>query len=66
MAQKHNKHFIQKAIKHPGALTAKAKAAHESIPAFARSHDKGGSQTAKQSRFYLSVLRPAAKRRKAS
>jgi hypothetical protein len=43
--------FIQKAIKRPGALKKKAKKAGESTSAFARSHDKGNSRTAKQSRF---------------
>lgn len=56
--------FIQQAIKRPGALTRKAKAAGQSIFAFARSHAKGKTRTAYQSRFYLHVLRPLAKRRK--
>lgn len=56
-------HFIQKAIKHPGALTAKAKAAGMSIDAFARKHQHDGDETGRQARFYLQVLKPASKRR---
>ena len=54
------KNFIKNAIKHPGALTRKAKKAGMSNSAFAHSHDKGGSQTAKQSRFaeFLNKVRP--------
>lgn len=37
-------------INHPGALRAKAKAAGESTAEFAKSHDKGDSATARQSR----------------
>ena len=43
--------WIAGAIKHPGALKAKAKKAGQSTMAFARSHDKGNSQTARQSRL---------------
>lgn len=46
-----SKNWIQKAIKHPGALKRKAKKSGESTSAFARSHDKGNSKTAKQSRL---------------
>ena len=48
---------IKKAIKRPGALTAKAKAAGESVSEFAPEHAKGDSLTAAQSRFYLNVLK---------
>ncbi|GAH82800.1 unnamed protein product, partial [marine sediment metagenome] len=44
--------------------TRKAKAAGQSIFAFAKSHAKGKTRTAYQSRFYLHVLRPLTKRRK--
>ena len=55
--------FIAGAIKHPGALTRKAKKAGESPLAFAKSHDSGNSQTAKQSRFaqFLNKVRPKGK-----
>lgn len=45
------KNFMKAAVKHPGALTRKAKKAGMSTPAFARKHDTGGSTTAKQSRL---------------
>jgi len=59
MAIDAGKHFIQKAIKRPGALKKKAKAAGKSTMAFAHAHDKGDSRTSKQSRFAetLSKLR---------
>ncbi len=49
--------FIKGAIKRPGALTAKAKAAGMSIDAFARAHQHDGNLTGSQSRFYLQVLK---------
>ena len=51
------KNFIKGAIKRPGALTAKAKAAGMSIDAFARAHQHDGDLTGQQSRFYLKVLK---------
>jgi len=48
--------FIQGAIKRPGALTAKAKAAGMTIDAFARAHAKDTGVTGDESRFYLNVL----------
>lgn len=45
------KNFIQGAIKRPGALKKKAKKSGMSTSAFAKSHDKGNTRTAKQSRF---------------
>jgi hypothetical protein len=38
-------------VKRPGALTAKAHAAGESVQEFAHHHDQGSSLTAEQSRF---------------
>lgn len=49
--------FINKAIKHPGALTRKAKAAGMSVLSYARKHMHEGDQTGDQSRFYLNVLK---------
>lgn len=49
--------FIQKAIKRPGALTAKAKAAGMSILAYAQKHMHDSGQAGDESRFYLHVLR---------
>jgi hypothetical protein len=43
-------------ITKPGALKKKAKAADESTKEFARSHDKGKSTTAKQSRAALGLM----------
>lgn len=57
-----SKNFIQKAIKHPGALKKKAKKAGMSTDAFAKSHDKGNSQTAKQSRFAETLAKLRSKK----
>lgn len=54
-------HFIQKAIKRPGALTAKAKAAGQSIEEFARAHQHDSGQTGDEARFYINVLRKVNK-----
>jgi hypothetical protein len=62
-----SKNFIQGAIKRPGALTAKAKAAGQSVLEFARAHEHDSGQTGDQARFYLNALRPInLKRKKAS
>lgn len=45
------KKWITDAIKHPGALTRKAKKVGMLTMAYARKHDKGNSTTAKQSRL---------------
>ena len=50
---------INKAIKRPGALTKKAKAAGMSIVAFATKHQHDGTLTGQQSRFFLQVLHKA-------
>lgn len=50
------------AIKHPGALTAKAKAAGMSIQAFAEAHKAGADkETRDQANYYLNVLKKAKK-----
>lgn len=49
-------HWISQAIKRPGALTRKAKAAGMTIDAFARAHAKDTGVTGDESRFYLNVL----------
>jgi hypothetical protein len=51
------KKFIQKAIKRPGALTRKARAAGMSVLEFARKHAHDSGLTGDQARFYLHVLR---------
>ena len=43
-------------IERPGALTAKAKAAHMSVSEFAQRHRHDTDLTGRQSRFYLNVL----------
>lgn len=48
-----DKHFIQHAIKRPGALTRKAKASGESPMQFARQHAHAPGKTGAQSRFAL-------------
>lgn len=55
--------FIAGAIKRPGALTAKAKAAGMSIRAFAEAHKNDPGVTGDECRFYLNVLRPASAKR---
>lgn len=60
MAQR--KHWIQKAIRHPGSLTAAAKRAHESIDHFAKSHLGAKGAVGRRARFYEDVLKPAAEK----
>ena len=59
------KHFIQGAIKHPGALTKKAHGAGESPMAFASAHKHDSGKTGQQARFAL-VLRGLHKAHKNS
>lgn len=47
--------FIQGAIKHPGALTRKAKKAGMSPMAYARAHQHDKGQTGRQARFALTL-----------
>jgi hypothetical protein len=49
------KKFIKAAIKHPGALTKKAKAAGQSPMAFARAHKADKGQTGRQARFAITL-----------
>lgn len=56
------KNFIKKAIKHPGALTRKAKAAGESPMAYAHQHEHDKGTTGKQARLAV-TLRKLAKRK---
>lgn len=57
-----SKNFIAGAIKRPGALTAKAKAAGMSIRAFAEAHQHDKGVTGAECRFYLNVLAKASKK----
>lgn len=52
--------FIKGAIKRPGALTAKARAAGMSVDAFARKHQHDKGVTGDEARMYLNVLKPGA------
>lgn len=47
--------FIKKAIKHPGALTRKAKAAGQSPMAFAQKHKHDKGQTGRQARLAITL-----------
>jgi hypothetical protein len=49
------KKWISSAIKHPGALTRKAKAAGESPMAFAREHKGSSGTTGKQARLAITL-----------
>lgn len=49
------KHWISKAIKHPGALTKKANAAGESPMEYAREHQHDSGTTGKQARLALTL-----------
>lgn len=50
------KHFIQGAIKHPGALTKQAKAAGMSPMAFARAHQHDSGTTGKRARLAITLV----------
>lgn len=49
------KNFIASAIKRPGALTRKAKAAGESTSAFAQAHKGDKSRTGRQARLAITL-----------
>lgn len=55
--------FIQKAIKHPGAFTAQAKAAGKSVGEYAQEEKHAGGTTGRRARLAI-TLRKLAKRRK--
>lgn len=57
-------HFMQTAVKHPGAFTAKAKAAGMSVPAYARKEAHAPGTLGRQARLAQIFERAAAKRRK--
>jgi hypothetical protein len=52
--------FIAGAVKRPGALTARAKAAGMTVDAYASAHRNDKGLAGQQSRFYLDVLKPAS------
>lgn len=49
-------HFIQKAIKHPGALRRKAAAAGESTRQYAEQHKHDSGTTGRQARLGLTLM----------
>lgn len=53
--EKHSKHWIQKAIKHPGAFTKKAKAAHKSVVGEAHSVLKKGSKASSHTKHQAAL-----------
>ena len=55
------KKWIQSAIKHPGALTAKAKAAHESVADYIAKPPKNISSTTKKQIALAKTLRKMGK-----
>jgi hypothetical protein len=46
-----NDHWMQRAVKHPGAFTAKAKAAGMSVPAFARAKEHAPGTLGREARL---------------
>jgi hypothetical protein len=54
--------FIKSAIKHPGALRAKAKAAGESTSEFANEHKHDKGKTGQQSRLAITLIRMTKKK----
>lgn len=55
----HEKHWIAGAIRRPGALTRKAKAAGQGTQAYARAHAQDRGRTGKQARLALTLGRVA-------
>lgn len=49
------KHFIQKAIKHPGAFTAEAKAHGESVHEYAEEEKHAGGKVGERARLALTL-----------
>jgi len=58
------KKWIQSAIKRPGALTRKAKAAGMGTMAYARAHKSSPGRTGRQSRLALTLSKMRKKRRR--
>jgi hypothetical protein len=56
--------WIKGAVKRPGALTRKAKAAGEGVQTFARANAGAGGLTGKQSRLAMTFAKMAKKRKK--
>lgn len=56
------KHWIAGAIKRPGALTAKAKAAGEGVQEYAREHKGDSGRTGRQARLAITLSKMNKKR----
>ncbi len=52
-----SKHWIAGAVRHPGALTRKAKSAHMGTQSFARKHMHDSGITGKQARLALTLAK---------
>ncbi len=57
------KRWIQGAVKHPGAFTAKAKAAGKGVQEYAREKRHAGGKLGRQARLALTLKHLLAKRR---
>jgi len=57
MAKDNNKLDVDKAIKRPGALSAKAKRAGMTTNQYANKHKSDKGLTGSQARFYLNILK---------
>jgi hypothetical protein len=55
--------WMQKAVKRPGALTAKAKRAGMSVQAFAQKHKHDSGVTGEEARFAVTAKKVAKKRK---
>jgi hypothetical protein len=53
--------WVQKAVKRPGALTAKAKRAGMSVQAYARKHEHDSGVTGREARFAVTAKKVARK-----
>lgn len=62
MAEESKKKWIKSAIKKPGALTASAKKAGESVHAFAEKHKHDSGKTGNRSRLALTLSNMRNKR----
>jgi hypothetical protein len=57
------KKWMQKAVKRPGALTAKAKRAGMSVQAYAQKHKHDSGLTGEEARFAVNAEKVAKKRK---
>jgi hypothetical protein len=62
-AAKPGRKWMKKAVKHPGALTAKAKRAGMSVQAYAQKHKHDSGVTGEEARFAVTAKKVAKKRK---